>query len=41
MIRQPLEDGFVTIPRVHSTLNFPTAIMLVAAMNPCPYGYNN
>ena len=39
MIRQPLEDGFVTIPRVHSTLKFPAAIMLVAAMNPCPCGY--
>ena len=39
MIRQPLEDGFVTIPRVHSTLKFPAAFMLVAAMNPCPCGY--
>jgi magnesium chelatase family protein len=39
MIRQPLEDGCVTIPRVHSTLEFPAAIMLVAAMNPCPCGY--
>jgi magnesium chelatase family protein len=39
MIRQPLEDGCVTIPRVHSTLRFPAAIMLVAAMNPCPCGY--
>ena len=39
MIRQPLEDGWVTIPRVHSTLKFPAQIMLVAAMNPCPCGY--
>jgi magnesium chelatase family protein len=39
MIRQPLEDGYVTIPRVHSTLKFPARIMLVAAMNPCPCGY--
>ncbi len=39
MIRQPLEDGTVTIPRVHSTLKFPAQIMLVAAMNPCPCGY--
>jgi magnesium chelatase family protein len=39
MIRQPLEDGTVTIPRVHSTLRFPASIMLVAAMNPCPCGY--
>ncbi len=39
MIRQPLEDGCVTIPRVHSTIKFPARIMLVAAMNPCPCGY--
>ncbi len=39
MIRQPLEDRWVTIPRVHSTLKFPATIMLVAAMNPCPCGY--
>jgi magnesium chelatase family protein len=39
MIRQPLEDGQVTIPRVHSTVKFPAAIMLIAAMNPCPCGY--
>jgi len=39
MIRQPLEDGWVTIPRVHATLRFPARIMLVAAMNPCPCGY--
>ncbi|MCD6303676.1 MAG: ATP-binding protein, partial [Planctomycetes bacterium] len=39
MIRQPLEDGCVTIPRVHSTLKFPAGFMLVAAMNPCPCGY--
>jgi magnesium chelatase family protein len=39
MIRQPLEDRCVTIPRVHSTLKFPANIMLVGAMNPCPCGY--
>ncbi len=39
MIRQPLEDGQITIPRVHSTVDFPASIMLVAAMNPCPCGY--
>ncbi len=39
MIRQPLEDGCVTIPRVRQTLEFPAQIMLVAAMNPCPCGY--
>lgn len=39
VLRQPLEDGIVTIARVHRTLVFPCAIMLVAAMNPCPCGY--
>ncbi len=39
MIRQPLEDRYVTIPRVHSTLKFPASVMLVGAMNPCPCGY--
>ena len=39
MVRQPLEDRYVTIPRVHSTIRFPASIMLVAAMNPCPCGY--
>jgi len=39
MIRQPLEDGYVTIPRVRSTMRFPARLMLVAAMNPCPCGY--
>ncbi len=39
MIRQPIEDGYVTIPRVHSTMRFPANIMLVSAMNPCPCGY--
>ena len=38
-IRQPLEDGQVTISRVHSAITFPAKIMLVAAMNPCPCGY--
>ena len=38
-IRQPLEDGQVTISRVHSAVTFPAQIMLIAAMNPCPCGY--
>jgi magnesium chelatase family protein len=39
MLRQPLEDGSVTIARAAMTLCFPSRFMLVAAMNPCACGF--
>ncbi|OIO48324.1 MAG: magnesium chelatase [Parcubacteria group bacterium CG1_02_40_82] len=37
-LRQPLEDGVVTVSRAQGTLNFPARFILIAAMNPCPCG---
>ncbi len=39
VMRQPLEDGLVTITRAGGTFSYPCNIMLVASMNPCPCGY--
>lgn len=39
VMRQPLEDGRVTISRAAGTMTFPAEFILVAALNPCPCGY--
>ncbi|MFC1698627.1 ATP-binding protein [Candidatus Omnitrophota bacterium] len=38
-LRQPLEEGKITVSRTSCSLSFPARFMLVAAMNPCPCGY--
>jgi magnesium chelatase family protein len=38
-LRQPLEEGAVTLTRVSGSLRYPARFMLIAAMNPCPCGY--
>ncbi|NMB56718.1 YifB family Mg chelatase-like AAA ATPase [Candidatus Beckwithbacteria bacterium] len=40
-LRQPLEDGIVTVSRAAGTLQFPAQFILVAAANPCPCGFLN
>ncbi len=38
-LRQPLEDGYVTVSRTRQTVQYPARFMLVASTNPCPCGY--
>ena len=38
-LRQPLEDGYVTISRISKSLRFPSRFLFIATMNPCPCGF--
>ncbi len=38
-LRQPLEDGVISVTRIKNTINFPARFILVASQNPCPCGY--
>lgn len=39
VLREPLEDGKVTISRVNQTITYPSRFMFITSMNPCPCGY--
>ncbi len=41
VLRQPLEDHYITISRIKDSVQYPCNFMLIASMNPCPCGYYN
>ncbi len=41
VLREPIEDRKISVSRVHATLTFPSSMILICAMNPCPCGWHN